>query len=103
MSATWENRVKSITARVEALYQDWADLCDQVKIWGQDNTEHCHKTAKRIIEEQKWLRDQSGMASVSMSVLANHRGVKDLNFVSDGAGDESSKAMATKFTWISFR
>lgn len=102
LSAAWENRLRSITARVEALYEDIAALCDQVKTWGEMDAEYCREAAQRIIQEQKWLRDQTGIASVSMTVLANHRGVKNLNFVSDG-GDMSSGAMAAKFTWVSFR
>ena len=103
MSSTWENRLKSITARLEVLYEDWAALCEQVKTYGELNVEACRNTAQRIIGEQRWLRDQDGIASVSITVLANHRRVKDLNFISDGASDLLSRGMAAKFIWVSFR
>lgn len=103
LSATWEKRLKSIGDRVDVLYEDWATLCEHTKTYGGLNADLCRNTAQRIIGEQRWLRDQDGFVSVSMTVLANHRGVKDLNFISDGAGDLSSKGMAAKFTWVSFR
>lgn len=103
LSAAWENRLKTITARVDGLYQYWAALCDKLDPYREEDLEGCHSIAQHILGEQRWLRDQDGIASVSLTVLANHRGVDGLNYVIDACGDLSSRGKLAKFTWVSFR
>jgi len=103
LSAAWENRLKTITARVEGLSQYWAALCDKLSSHENNDLAGCQDIARHIIAQQKWLRDEDGIASVSMTVLANHRGVDGLNHVTDTANDSLLRGTSAKFTWMSFR
>jgi hypothetical protein len=103
LSAQWESRLKMITARVEGLYQRWAALVEKMGPLWEEDLDGCRAIARHVLGEQRWLRDQDGIAGVTMKVLAKHRGVDGLDCVIDGPGGLVAKGQSVKFSWISFR
>jgi hypothetical protein len=101
LSAQWETRLKMIIARVEVCYQLWAALGEKVQM---EDVEGGRKVAREILGEQRWLRDQDGIAGVTMKMLSKHRGEQGLDCVVDRAGGEDGgRGGKVAFMWVSMR
>lgn len=100
LSSQWENRLKTIIARVEAVYQLWASLVEKL---GWEDEEGARGVARGILGEMRWLRDQDGIAGQALRVVGRHWGVERLDFVVDEPSGGCVRGRSGGFTWVSFR